>query len=237
MNNNRLIFTDDFYRLGAILLSEKFAVLKKLVLKRYSLLGYPVPLKGFPSYGEYRLWIKHVIKSVGKEDSPGAVIENILSQFNVDPKNETYRTGIAANIFQNKQFGKNFCPLQEQITLLSKSNSKQQDLLVRIHPWTKKSDYINLWETIRKVQKRMPNYRGKEKYQITFPRDYCMYQLYLKVKYKKIEVDPNKSILDNMTSTKEYETLSKKYKEGCPDDFIRDISSRFNKLLGSTNIL
>lgn len=237
MNNTRIIFDDDFYRLGAILLSDKYATLEKEVLNRFKEIGYPLPPNGFTSYKDYQSWLRTIMSKVNKDDYPGNVVENLLSSFNVDPKNEKYRRGIAAKLFFNRQFGENFTPLQEPINLTTRNNGEQKELWVRIYPWTKKEDYINLWGDIKEIQPQLKGYRGKEKYQITFPRDFGMYQVYLKVKYKAITTESSLSIVENMTKNREYKKISKLYKGGYPEDYIRSITSRFNKLLAKINLL
>jgi len=237
MNDTRLIFDDDFYRVGAILLSDKYAHLEEQALNRFKEIGHPIPSGRFSTYKTYRQWLKNIMSKVSKNDYPGAVAEKILTSFNVDPKNEKYRRGIAAKLFFNKQFGEHFTALQEPISLTFRNNNEQKELWVRIYPWTKREDYIGLWEEIKTIQPQLTGYRGKEKYQVTFPRDFHMFQIYFMVKNKRTKTDPSRSILENMVENSEYKKLSKLYKGGFPEDNIRTITSKFNKLLADINLL
>ena len=235
MNTARLNFDDDFYRLGAIILSDKFASLEKQVLKRFTEIGHPIPLEGFSNYKDYQKWLKEIMNKVDKSDYPGTVIENVLIKFNVNPKNEKYRKGVAAKIFFGKQFGERFGPLQEPIYLVNRDNNEQKELWIRIYPWTKKPEYEELWKTIKNVQSKLPSYRGKEKFQTTFARDFKTYQFSLKVLANS--TIKNKPLLDIMASDPEYFELSKRFKNENIDDHMRSIKSRFDKLLNKISIL
>jgi hypothetical protein len=233
MNKVRLIFDDDFYRLGAVLLSEKYQGLEREFRNKYKELGLSIPSGGFDKQEDYRGWLKKAMRLKNTNDLPGKMIEDILTQFNLDPKNEKYRMGLVWRIFFKKEFDEKFYYLQHPINLILRKHRGSKELWVKVYPWTKKEDYIDLWKEIKSIQPQLKGYRGKEKFQITFKRDFAVYQLYLKTKKLK----PKKSIMEDMSAFPEYEPISKLFKDEYFDDYIRSITSRFNKLLAGVNIL
>ncbi|OGC68536.1 hypothetical protein A2415_04835 [candidate division WWE3 bacterium RIFOXYC1_FULL_39_7] len=229
MNNVRHIYNDNFYKITAILLSKKFLTLENEIRAKYDKLDLSIPTKGFSNYKEYGEWLT---KARNIQDSPGKVIESVLKQFNLDPKNEFYRNCLTAGIFFHKQPWEQSPYSQQPIELITRNNGVAKELWVKIHPWTKKSDYVKLWESIKNIQKTLPGYRGKEKFQTTFKRDFEVYQLYLEVKKAG-----GKQVLKPMSSHPEYYTLADQFGEGDIDGQLRSIKSRFNKLLAGIDIL
>lgn len=238
--NTRIIYDDDFYRLGVILLSEKYKVFEGEFRNLYQGKGLPIPQEGFRDDSEYREWLKKAMKLKNKNDLPGIVIQNLLNQLKLDPKNERYREGIASKIFFNRQYKQQPHYAQRPINLVWKNKDDPNRISVYLYPWTKRTDYIELWKTIKKIQKLYPGYRGKEKFQTTFERDLDVYKLYLKVKNDiktKNEKIKYKSIIDNMPFYDEYKPLVKRFKDDDLAESLRSITSRFNLLLQGTSIL
>lgn len=229
MNNVRHIYNDDFYKITAILLSKKLSRLENEIRTKYDKLSLSIPTKGFSSYKEYREWLTN---AKNRKNSPGVVIENILKQFNLDPKNEYYRNCLTARLFFHKEPWEQSPYSQSPIELITKNNGTNKELLVKIYPWTKKSDYVRLWGSIKNMQRTLPGYRGKEKFQITFKRDFEVYQLYLEAKNAG-----SKQVLKSMSSSPEYYSLADQFAEGDISGQFRSIKSRFNKLLARINIL
>ncbi|MBI3887989.1 hypothetical protein HY310_02880 [Candidatus Microgenomates bacterium] len=232
MKSTRLIFNDDFYRLSAVLLSNKFLKLKDEILKRYANMGLPVPSSGFSKLEEYIVWLKKAIKLKNTFDLPGAVVEDVLRKFNLNPKDENNRNGLTAKLFFNKELWQESPYSKNPINLVIRGRGESRELWVKIEPWTKKTDYVRLWGSIQSTQRTLTGYRGKEKFQPTFKRDFEVYQLYLEVKNVG-----GKQVLRSMSSHPDYYTLADQFVEGDIDGQLRSIKSRFNKLLAGIDIL
>lgn len=235
MNDTRIIFDDKFYRICAVVLSKKFARLERQFRRNYEELGLPVPIKGFADKKSYREWVKKATKS---QYAPGFALGDILRQFNLDPKNEMHLNALAAKLFFNKNPWKSSEYIQEPIKLITRGDNSTKELWVKIEPWTKKQDYMKLWQTIKGLQKTLPNYRSKEKFQITFERDFAVYQLYLEAK-KEIATNKSKdrlSIIETMTKLPDYELVEKRFRKDFFDN-LRTITTDLNRRLSDIEIL
>ena len=229
MKSVRLVYNDDFYKISAVLLSNKFLALEKELQNDYGQAKLSIPEKGFSGEKQYREWLK---KAMTLPNSPGKGIEDILIKFNLDPKNEYYRNCLTARLFFHKMPWQESIYPQPNITLTTRNGGKDRGLWVEIKPWTKKEDYVELWGTIKELQRSLIGYRNKEKFQPTFKRDFEVYQLYLEVKNAG-----GKQVLKSMSSHPEYYTLADQFGEGDIDGQLRSIKSRFNKLLAGIDIL
>lgn len=236
MKSVRHVYNDDFYKITAVLLSKKFLVLEKELQNSYDKANLSLPEKGFSGEEQYREWLK---KAMTLPNSPGKGIEDILALFNLDPKSEYYRNCLTTRVFFHKMPWEQSPYSQPPIELTTRDKDAPKELWVKIYPWTKKSEYVKLWASIKDVQKTLPGYRGKEKLKITFERNFAVYQLYLKAK-RDIENNNNSeklSIEDQMTTYPEYESISKKFKGEDFSDNIRSITSDLNKRLLGVDIL
>src|SRR3989344_1911386 len=211
MGNVRHIYNEDFYKITAVLLSKKFLALENSILASYSEARFLVPKIGFRNEDEYREWLK---KAMALPTSPGKVIEDILTQFNLNPKNEYFRNCVTAHLFFHKMPWQDSIYPQQNITLTTRNSGKDRGLWVEIKPWTKKEDYIELWGTIKNLQKSLIGYRNKEKFQVTFERNFAVYQLYLEAKRdSSVNGNPEKlSIPDKMATLPDYDSVKKLFK-------------------------
>lgn len=233
MNSVRHVYNDDFYKITAVLLSKKFLTLAKELQNNYSEVNLSIPEKGFISEKSYREWLK---KALSLPTPPGKNIEDILIKFNLDPKSESYRNYLTARLFFYKMPWEQSPYTQSPIELITHINGPSNGLWVKIYPWTKKEDYTQLWQSIKDIQRTLPGYRGKEKFQITFERNFAVYQLYLKAK-KDLEASSEKlSIEDKMITYPEYKSIAKQFSGGDFFDNLRSIISDFNKLLQGVNL-
>ena len=224
-NDTRLIFDDNFYRLGAVMLSGKFAKLKSTHHDYYAELGYPIPPTGFTTATQYHEWIEKVKDNV-TTDTPDSRLHDILRAFNLPIMHENIMA-MKWSVFFGKQFGEDFPAIKGDIS--SKfAGTNREELWVRVYPWTKKADYEDYWSFIVELQKQMPDYRGKEKYQTTFARDYELYLLSLKASKLKVQ---GQSVLRTLLNMPEYSEFMRKYKNENTIDQLRSITARFNKLL------
>lgn len=234
--NTRHIFNDDFYKISAVLLSKKYLALENALRSKYGEVNLLIPTRGFTNESQYREWLK---KAMDLPDKPGKFIEDLLSPFNLDVKNEFFRNCVAGRLFFNKMPWQDSIYPQSNITLTTRNSGKDRGLWVEIKPWTKKQDYVELWETIKVLQKSLLGYRTKEKLQITFERNFAVYQLYLEAK-KDIETNGNPkklSIINKMATLPDYDRVKKQFKDGDFSDNLRSITSDLNERLAEVNIL
>jgi hypothetical protein len=235
MKTVRHIFNDDFYKISAVLLSKKFSTLETTLKSKFDEAGLVIPEKGFANESEYREWLK---KAMDLPTNPGKFIEDILLAFNLDVKNEFFRNCVASRLFFLKMPWEESIYPQTYITLTTRNSGKERGLWVEIKPWTKKEDYIELWSTIKNLQKSLIGYRSKEKFQKTFARDFEVYQLYLEteqgIESDKVSFD---IVMNKMSDNPKYHSLAKKFKGDNIDEQVRQINSRFDDLLKDVNIL
>jgi len=235
MKTVRHIFNDDFYKITAVLLSKKFSMLETTLKSKYDEAGLIIPEKGFTNESQYREWLK---KAMNLPKKPGKFIEDILLSFNLDVNNEFFRNCVTSRLFFYKMPWEESIYPQTNITLTTRNSGKDRGLWVEIKPWTKKQDYIELWESIKMLQKSLIGYRSKEKFQKTFARDFEVYQFYLETKQT---VEPSEkasfdNVLNIMADSDKYHLLKKQFKDGNMDEQVRMINSRFDELLKDVNI-
>lgn len=236
MKPARHVYNDDFYKITAVLLSKKFLVLEKDLQDNYSKASLTIPEKGFSSEKEYREWLK---KALTLPTSPGKFIEDILVKFNLDPKSEYYRNYLTARLFFHKMPWEQSPYILSPIALITEIKKPSKGIWVKIHPWTKKEDYVGLWPSINNLQRTHLEYRGKEKFQVTFERDFAVYQLYLEAK-KDFETNGNPkklSIINKMATLPDYNIVRKRFKGGDFSDNLRSIASDFKERLADIIIL
>ncbi|MCB9800565.1 MAG: hypothetical protein H6773_00045 [Pseudomonadales bacterium] len=234
MKTVRRIFNDDFYKITAVLLSKKFSTLETTLKSKFDKAGLIIPEKGFTNESQYREWLKMAMNLPKK---PGKFIEDILLTFNLDVNNEFFRNCVTSRLFFNKMPWQESVYPQTNITLTTRNSGKDRGLWVEIKPWTKKQDYIELWETIKMLQKSLIGYRSKEKFQKTFARDFDVYQLYFETKQSiESELVSFDKVMNKIADNPKYHLLAKKFKDGNIDEQVRQINSRFDELLKDVNI-
>lgn len=236
MKHVRHVYNDDFYKITAVLISKKFLALEKDLQNNYSKSSLSIPEKGFSSEKAYRDWLK---KALTLPTSPGKRIEDILVKFNLDPKNEYYRSYLTARLLFHKMPWEQSLYTPIPIELLTEIKNPSKGIWVKIHPWTKKEDYVSLWPSINNLQRTHQEYRNKEKFQVTFERNFAVYQLYLEAK-RDIETNgnPNKlSTINKMATLPDYEFVRKRFNGGDFSDNLRSITSDFKERLADINIL
>jgi len=235
MNAVRHIYNDDFYKITAVVLSKKFLELENALRSEYGDANLSIPTKGFTSEGQYREWLK---KAMNLPKKPGRFISDLLSAFNLDDENEFFRNCVVSRIFFCKMPWEESIYPQPNITLTTRNSGKDRGLWVEIKPWTKKEDYVELWETIKMLQISLIGYRSKEKFQKTFPRDFKVYQLYIETKQsfapsEKVSVE---KVLYEMADNDRYHSLTEEFKGGNLDYQARQIIARFDELLKDISI-
>lgn len=235
--NNRIVFDDDFYRISAVLLSKKYLDLDSRLRREYDKLGLPVPEKGFKTETQYREWRDKAMKL---DKKPGLFMEEILSAFNLDTKNELFRNYLSNKLFFRKMPWENSIFPHSNVTLTTRNSGKDRGLWVEIKPWTKKEDYVALWETISQLQHSLIGYRHKEKLRKKFSRDFEVYTLYTETKQKfwPLGKPEFEEVLDKMADTDKYHLLSEQFKDkkGSSDVQMKQIVKDFDELLKDISI-
>ncbi len=231
MKNTRVPYDANFYRLSAIMYSDKYEKLTSKILIYFQSLNCPIPRERFKTVREYHAWIdKYKAKISNKYDAPtpASLLESILVNFGLDPKNESYSLRLWWKFFFDIDQG----PVIGVNT--PKVKWDEGELWLKLPDWTRKEDYESWWNIIEEELVKFAFRRKKDKIKPTFQRDFLVYQLYLKA---KSDPDNLGSIVDKMSKYPEYDDLSKQFASGNFDDNIRSISSKFNKLLKNVNIL
>lgn len=237
MKTVRHIFNDDFYKITAVLLSKKFSTLETILKSKYDEAGLIIPEKCFANESQFREWLK---KAMNLPKKPGMYIEDILLAFNLDVKNEFFRNCVTSRLFFYKMPWEESIYPQTNITLTTRNSGKERGLWVEIKPWTKKEDYVALWETIKMLQKSLIGYRSKEKLQKKFGRDFEVYILYIETKknFWPLGKPSFEDVLDKMADTDKYHSLTEQFKgkKGSSDVQFRQIVDNFDDLLKDVNI-
>ena len=150
--DTRSIFDDNYYRLGAVMLSDKFAKLKQAYYDYYAELGYSLPPRGFANASAYHAWVE-TLKAVDTTTTPYQGLLDILSAFNLPNTNENIMAMRWAILF-GKSFNEQFPATKGNIS--SKLAGKDhQELWVRIYPWTKREDYEEYWDSVSSSQQSL----------------------------------------------------------------------------------
>jgi len=237
MKTVRHIFNDDFYKITAVLLSGKFSTLETTLKGKYGEAGLIIPENGFTNESQYREWLK---KAMNLPKKPGKFIEDILLAFNLDVNNEFFRNCVASRLFFYKMPWEESIYPQTNITLTTRNSGKERGLWVEIKPWTKKEDYIELWGTIKNLQRSLIGYRSKEKLQKKFSRNFEVYILYTETRQKfwPLGKPSFEEVLDKMADNDKYHSLSEEFKgkKGSSDVQFRQIVDNFDELLKEVSI-
>jgi hypothetical protein len=186
----RLIFDDDYYRIWAVILSKKFKGIVQTIKTKYKRLGMPIPKNGFSSYDAYREWLQVARNTTNSNLVPGKIVEDILSQFDLDPKYEKYRNQITSKIFFSKKVGDNHIHNEQQIRLiLRQQDAESKKIWVQIYPWTRNKDYLQLWKTIKGVSRTLPNQNSNQKLKLEIKPNFAMKEIWVEIYPKTKRTD------------------------------------------------
>jgi len=241
MKSRRLIFDDDFYRLGAVLLSDKFAALELKLMDTFKKLDFPIPTGGFANNIEYTKWKRAVAKQ-GKGNLPRKSLEKIVSEFKLDDKNAGYYVGLFWKIYLGKRFGEDFAGIKAPISLRWGGTCKLGEAIITVYPWTKKEDFISLWPNLKQQITTKSNYRAKEKFKTSFERDFRLYMLYKKRMQEKksgklvIDTEGPKSLIFYIFDDPETKLIFNKFGAIGAVSEMKKIINYFNKLLKGISI-
>jgi hypothetical protein len=242
MNTTRLIYNSDFYKIGAIVLSEKYAKVEKTILDKYSQLGCPIPVERFKTVADYHKWVARLSEALANDVeglTPGYAIDKIMKSFNIRLDNDLIRKGLNWKLFFGLQFGEKFGPLLTPIKYLINSNPEECNVSIKIYPWTKQDDYYAIWEEIKTARNNMSGYRKKEQFRTGFERDFLLYQLYQQrkterangIKTPNVYGRINTNLMTGIFDDPQFIEICKKHgKIGSPNE-MKKIVLYFNKLL------
>lgn len=243
MRNIRAVFDDDFYRLGAVILSDKFAALENALLKRFEDIGCPIPPERFPDNKEYTKWLRKVTNN-RKGNLPRAELEKIIKAFNLDSANKHYYVGLFWKVYYGKPFNEDFAGIKAPISIRWGGTANSNEAIITIFPWTKKEDFAALWPHLRREITKNGNHIGKEKFRTSFERDFKLYVLYKKRKNERKNgiKTPNsdglfsKSLMIDIFDDPEAKVIFRRFGSISAISEMKKIVNYFNKLLAGISI-
>ncbi len=156
----------------------------------------------------------------------GAIFNEILKHFEIDPKDQQFKYFLEFYIFR----GRSELPSSNFSVRLSRHpKTNELELLVKIHGFTKKEDIMNNWDFIIEDQKYLPDYKGKSKEWVEFERDLEIYKLWKVIKHDK----SNRQGLWQAVDMDIYAQLHQKYPE-ITTTSVRSIILKTAKRLGES---
>ena len=152
MKSGRKIVHNLKYNKTQILIKDpgfKRAVSK--LKKSFADLGCPLPKSGFETEKEFEAWkskyFEHRKKKSKHTSFYEGVLDDILLENNLDPKDKFYGDFLRAYLFFNYQEPETV-PLKIRVTLNKKT--KKEELYIQIFPHTSQKDIENAWKVIEK---------------------------------------------------------------------------------------
>src|SRR3989338_7709388 len=91
--DTRLVRDTDFYRLSAVMLSDKYKEKETEILKHFEQIGCSIPSERFSKASEYYAWEDKYYQIIGDNPDakiPESFLEDILEHFGLDSKNEKF---------------------------------------------------------------------------------------------------------------------------------------------------
>lgn len=126
-----------------------------------------------------KYWRQAEVRDELSPPLPWSIIEQLLKESNLDPKNEKYRHFLTVYIFLRQPH------LSEAFfSMLWKRNEKtdEMELFLKLEPHTKREHILAFWDKIAAEQKKLPGYRGKNKARKSFERDLHIFDVYQDIK-------------------------------------------------------
>jgi hypothetical protein len=191
--NLKPIYTTDYYKMEKLIQNKKFQNKLEVLLSSYKAIGSPIPKSGVKNLDGQMEWINNFWKKyyerkktgLNEQELPqlwGYWIDDILTEFKLDPKNSKYSDFLESYIF----FGKKH--LNEsffETRWIRNQETDKMELFIQIYPHTKREHISAFWDEIVKDQKYLPEYIGKSKKWENFDRDLEIYTIYQKIKSER----------------------------------------------------
>lgn len=232
--DTRLVYDADFYRLSAIMFSNKYLNKEAEILKYFEQIGCPIPPERFSKASDYNDWIdnyKSIIRDNPEAKTPDSFIKSILEYFELDPKNESYFMRLKWFFFFNKDQGP-VIPVNSP-----KTKWENGQLWVLLPDWTKQEYYESWWNNIAFQLDKYPSRKKKDKERTSFKRDFLIYQLYKQKMLDKKNGIWKGSMSINFFLFPEFEEICKKYGRIDSPSELKKIVSYFNRLLAHVPII
>lgn len=232
--DTRIVFDDDFYRLSAVMLSDKFKNKELVFLEHLDKIGCPIPEERFKTTEEYYLWVELYASKIANDpeaDTPDSFLESLLFAFNLDPKSERYLLRLKWKFFFNRDIG----------PVISVSNHEvkweQEELWLKLPEWTKQEDYEFWWGALKKELQKYKKRNEKEKSKTSFQRDFLLYQLYKeRLKQKKLNHKKG-SLLINLFNDSKFIDICEEHGYIQSPQVLKNIISYFGRLLRNIPIV
>lgn len=233
--DTRVVLDADFYRLSAIIYSKKYKILTEKILSHFQKLNCPIPKEGFNSVSEYHSWTDKYKEKISNDPdarTPDSLLNSILLDFGLDPKNQQFSLRIYWKFFFNI----------DRSPTISVNTPKlkwvDNELWIKLPDWTRKTDYESWWTTLEQELLKYPLRRGKDKLKTSFKRDFLLYELYkIKMMEKRNIKRGGSLILEDFWEDPEFKVICKKYGKIDSHFMLKKLILYFNKLLKNVSIL
>jgi hypothetical protein len=111
---------------------------------------------------------------------PNTFVESLMEEYGLDTNNDKYFEFIRAYIFRGQKH-----LLENPVTATLKRNAGSiWELSISVSPYTTLYHIQDSWKEIKKLQKFLPEYLGKNKERKKFERDLHIYDIHQKAKYE-----------------------------------------------------
>lgn len=192
--NLKPVYSTDYYKIEKLVKDKVFQSRLQSLLDSYKQINSPLPKSGVKNLDGQMEWINtfwkryYEFKKTGltEEELPqlwGYWIDDILAEFNLDPKNRKYSDFLESYIFFNrKHLNESFF----ETRWIRNQETDKMELFIQIYPHTKREHLSAFWNEIIKDQKYLSGYIGKSKKWENFDRDLEIYTIYKKIKSERL---------------------------------------------------
>lgn len=110
--------------------------------------------------------------------SPNSVIDGLLEDFGLDPKDIRYRLFLITHIFFHRE---DFIEPFSLPTLKRNERTGEMELYLKLDSYSKAKRVLENWDLIESSLKMLPGYRSRNRRWVTFERDLQIYKVYRQV--------------------------------------------------------
>lgn len=180
--------------------------------------------------------IQNALLAINSAQMPKVIkqeIQNTLASFGFNHLNPNVLNSFVQFV-KTKDSSKAYLRNLIKIKTLKNEETGEEEIWIRINPYTKKVDLEKVWLQIEEFQKQLPDYTERERDWITFRRNVEIFWEYDKYKKELTKRGLKRSAEEYDIYNKFYPRIEKKYQVNSSQD-IRKIISRIKKLLSTLN--